>query len=288
LNIEVEEVKISVLLDDYAGYETSFLAQHGLSIHVKVKLTNQNVFNILVDVGQQAEPIIYNAEKLGIELSDLDAILLTHCHYDHTGGLRGIIDRARKSVIIAHPLIFRKHYILKPKIRYVGIPLNASKIELEKLNVNLLLTREPVEIASGVYITGEVDRIDKPKLIEGLVYEENGRLIQDQMLDDISLIIKLKDKGVIITGCSHAGITNIVRCARKIIGLEKFIVIGGLHLISMENNEIEEIIDKLSSFGVEELYVGHCTGWKAIALMWRSKKFKEVQVLHSGKVMTIK
>ncbi|RLE53034.1 MAG: MBL fold metallo-hydrolase [Candidatus Methanomethylicota archaeon] len=282
----VEQAIITILIDDYAGYETQFLAQHGLSIHVKAKLSNGDEFNMLVDVGQQADPIIRNAEKLGIELANLDAILLTHCHYDHTGGLREIVEKARNATIIAHSQIFRKHYILKPKIRYVGVPYNARISELEKIGVKILLTNSPVEIAEGVFVSGEVERIKKPKLIESLVYEENGKLIQDQMLDDMSLIIKLKDKCAVITGCSHAEITNIVKHSQKVAGAKVTTIIGGLHLIDKSEDEVKEIVKELNELKIENAYVGHCTGWRAIATMWREAKFK-VEVLHSGKKITL-
>ncbi|MEA1964365.1 MAG: MBL fold metallo-hydrolase, partial [Candidatus Aerophobetes bacterium] len=106
---KAESVKIYTLLEDYAGYETSFYAQHGISFLIDVK--NKSLSKrILFDVGQSATPILHNMELLGINPNTIDMIFLSHCHYDHTGGLVEILKSVKEGVpIVAHPDIFRPH-----------------------------------------------------------------------------------------------------------------------------------------------------------------------------------
>ena len=211
--------------------------------------------------------------SIGIIPSVIDAIVLTHCHYDHTQGVARLLGKiGKKDVqVVAHPNIFRLHFITEPYPRYVGImPLDA-KVEIEKVGGNLSLTKDPLVIMPGVMTTGEVRRqTEFEKVTVAVKTIENGIVVDDLMLDDISVVANVKDKGlVIITGCSHAGIINIVNQAIDVTGSSRVDgIIGGLHLVEASDAVIKRTVDEFSKLHVAWISAGHCTGFRAQAELY--------------------
>ena len=275
-------MKIFVLLDDYSGYESPFYAQHGASYLIQI-----NGKNILFDTGQEGAPILHNMSLLSIDPCNIDFIFLSHCHYDHTGGLLDIIMKIGKKIpLIAHPHIFRRNFVMDPYLREVGILYSRENIEQYTY---LYLTKSPIMISKNVYSTGEIaDRLDFEKnRLKLFTINKDGELEIDDMIDDISLAIKTESGLVVISGCSHAGIASIVRHSMKITGVDKVrAVVGGFHLINADANKVNETIKWFDKLKVEEIYTGHCTGLKAEAIM--QKHFgNRFHKLHSGMVIEL-
>ena len=281
----LDSLKITVLAEDSVLYESPYLGQHGVSFLLE-GVSGGNIQRILVDVGQNSEALLSNMGILGISPSVVDAIVLTHCHYDHTQGVaRMLREIGKKDVrVIAHPSIFRLHFVTQPYPRYVGIMPGDSKVEIEKAGGSLSLTKDPLVIMPGIVTTGEVKRrTEFEEASIGLKTIENGTVVDDLMLDDISVIANVKDKGlVIVTGCSHAGIINIANQAIEVAGGNKIEgIIGGLHLVEASDTVIRRTVEELSKLNVAWISAGHCTGFKAQVELYLA--FKErFSPLHTG------
>jgi len=220
---------------------------------------------VLVDTGLSPGPLLNNMGILGIDPKSIDSIFLTHCHYDHTGGLGGLLEKTREDVpIVAHPSVFRRCYVKKPSLRFIGIPERSGRDVIEARGGRLVLRSGAYEFMPGVVTTGEVERRTSYEPLENVFNDVDGELVQDPELDDMSLVVNVRDRGlVILAGCSHAGIVNIMMQARRMTGVEKIhAVIGGFHLRVAGDEQLSKTIDELSK--ADAVSAGHCTGFKAL------------------------
>jgi len=263
----LDSLRVTVLAEDSVLYESAYLGQHGVSFLLE-GVSGGNTKRILVDVGQNSDALLYNMRIMGISPSIIDAIVLTHCHYDHTQGIVRILREIGKEdvCVVAHPSIFRLHFVTEPYSRHVGIMPGDSKVEIEKAGGKLSLSKDPFTIMPGITTTGEVKRqTDFEEVGIALKTIENGTVVDDSMLDDISVIANVKDKGlIIVTGCSHAGIVNIANQAKEVTGCNKIeAIIGGLHLVEASDTVIKRTVEELYKLNVSWISAGHCTGFKA-------------------------
>lgn len=222
-----------------------------------------------MDAGQSALPILHNMKLLDIDPASIDAVVLSHCHYDHTEGLVDTLKAiGRKNIpVIAHPGIFRPNYIFNPFIRNIGVMKENGSKAIEDAGGLLVLVDEPFEIMPGVIATGVVPRKrDFEKQGIGTYNIEDGKVSPDEIIDDLSLAVKVKGKGLaIISGCSHAGIINIIEWSREISMEPKVgVVIGGFHLIEASQDRIEKTAQALKTLNVGRVITGHCTGLAAL------------------------
>lgn len=240
------------------------LAEWGLSI-----LVETDEVNILVDTGQSISAS-HNADVLGIDLSKIDKIVLTHGHYDHTGGLRQILHRMRKKVeIIAHPNIWVAKYSRREgqEDKYTGIPFHRQT--LESLGARFNLTAKPTRITSNIMTTGEVPMVTKFEEVDAYLFVKKGAGWEhDKLVDDQALIINTEQGLVVILGCAHRGVINTLYYAQQLTGVKQIhMVVGGCHLTRASEERIRLTIAALRELDVQRLGLSHCTGLPAASLM---------------------
>ncbi len=244
-------------------------AEHGFSLLVRV-FSSENMCTILFDTGVSSNGVIMNAKRMGIDLSEVSYVVLSHGHYDHFGGLQAIVEAVNKIdlPIIAHKDMVKRRGTasLKGDIReYPPFP-NLKQITPAKI-VN---TKKPHLIANDfACITGEIPRkVDFEKgFMQNRIYSENSWQPDPFVLDERALVVNIKGKGlVIISGCAHAGIINTIQYAQQITGTAKVCaVMGGFHLAGKEfEKRIGPTIEEFKQINPKLIVPSHCTGWRAL------------------------
>lgn len=263
----LDSLSITVLIEDYAGYDSGFLAQHGVSFFVEARKDGSKL-NLLFDTGQSAAPLINNMARLKIDPIAIDLIILSHCHYDHTGGLPGILEAvgSERVPVIAHPELFRQHFGEKPVFSTFGLMPDVNESSIKEAGGDLILSTEPLALMDGVMTSGEIKsrvEIEQTSTLQAFTIKE-GCKVPDTMADDLSLFFKTTAGLVILTGCSHAGILSITAAARAITGMQEVAaIIGGFHLIGASPERISQTAETFAQLQNLHLYTGHCTGFKA-------------------------
>ena len=286
----MESLEVTVLIDDYAGYDSGLLGQHGVAFLLEARI-DRGQKTILFDTGQSAAPVLQNMKSLGKNPGSIDMVVLSHCHFDHTGGLAGILETTERSRIpvIAHPSIYRSNFTVKPSLRPVGMSPENSRETIRRNGGELILTEEPLPLMPGAVTTGEIKErasFEKTPTLS-LLTIENGKMVSDPMADDLSLVFILPQGLVIVTGCSHAGITGIIDTAVHLTGIDHVnALIGGFHLIDADENRISSTVDALMDMNIDKIYTGHCTGLKAEAKMLQ-RLGESFHKLHTGMKITI-
>jgi len=268
------EVRITTLSENTANY--GYLAEWGLSILVEVNETR-----ILMDTGLSFSAV-HNAQLMGIDLSTIDCIVLSHGHADHTGGLREVLKIRGEVEVIAHPNIWAAKHAQRNKegVQYNGIPF--LREELESRGARFKLVREPVHITKQVMTTGEIPMFSGYEEIENnLFVKETGKLYPDPLADDLALIIDTDFGLVVILGCAHRGIINTVRHAQNLTGKKLvYAVMGGTHLFRASEERLEKTIVDLKEIGLQRLGVSHCTGFRASARL--AQEFQDIFFMNNA------
>ena len=277
-------VTVYVLADDLAGLNNPFIAQHGASYWLSLDYRGKKI-SILFDTGAYPGPIVENITRFGLDPHTIDYVILSHNHYDHTGGLLGVLERIDHVVpVIAPSSLARTSINVGRRLRIINAPYFPAKFldEIIARKGYPLLIDEPVKIADGVWTTGVFDHCS---VNNESFFIDNGRLVPDMLCDEIALVIDLGEHGLVVTGCAHPGIDRIVEKASTIIGKRIKYVLGGLHMVDLEEHRVRETAEKLMKHGVEKIYPGHCTGLEAEYIL--KKTYGEnCQVLRVGMNIT--
>ena len=216
----ITKLKNITLITVYDNYLSNPALQTGHGFGCLIKTNNKT---LLFDTGADSETLLGNMEKLNININKIDTVILSHEHYDHIGGMSGFLEKNNKIGI----------YIPK------SFP-QSFKEEFKTTNASVVDVYNPAEISSGVYSTGEL---------------ETNIGIKEQ-----SLIIVTEKGLVIITGCSHPGIVNIVEKAKDLTGENIYLVLGGFHLSGASDFRLIGIINDFRRLGVEKVAPCHCSG----------------------------
>jgi 7,8-dihydropterin-6-yl-methyl-4-(beta-D-ribofuranosyl)aminobenzene 5'-phosphate synthase len=260
-------LSVRIVAEDSVMYESPYWGQHGISLYITAVKAGSTK-HILMDVGQSHEALLHNMTVMNIDPASIDAIILSHCHYDHTQGLSEVLKAIGKSdlPVIAHPEIFKLNFIDAPYLRHVGVMAGDSEENLKKNGASLFLTPDPVQLLPGLMTTGYVTRQTDFEEVGIALKTINAKneLVSDPMNDDISILAAVNKGLVVLSGCSHAGIVNITKQAIAMNGIHDVAaIIGGLHLVEAPMDRIEKTVDALHSMVKGSIYAGHCTGFNA-------------------------
>jgi len=253
-------ITITTLSENTANY--GCLGEWGLSI-----LIEADNRKILLDTGLSISTA-HNARQMGVDLSEIDCIVLSHGHADHTGGLKDVLEIKGAVDVIGHPDVWATKYTRRKEQeapKYIGIPY--PRAELESLGAHFILSRDPVKISDTITTTGEIPMLTEYETIENNLFVKTGGIFQpDPLADDLALVIDTEFGLVVILGCAHRGIVNTLRHAQKLTGKELvYAAIGGTHLFRASDERIDRTISDLKDMGVQKLGVSHCTGFHAAA-----------------------
>jgi 7,8-dihydropterin-6-yl-methyl-4-(beta-D-ribofuranosyl)aminobenzene 5'-phosphate synthase len=259
------KTRIIILSDNSAGTSNT-RAEHGLAFWVE---TGDHC--LLFDTGQGLV-LEDNAQALDVDLDAVDTVVLSHGHYDHTGGLPVVVHRAEADLrVFAHPDAFRPKYKRATSgTRYIGIP-PASLEALSGLKYPTADTRSAMEVVPGIWVTGEIPRSHPEEAAtEGFCTDPEG-LHDDPLLDDQALFIDAPQGTVVLLGCTHAGLINTLdHISRLTQGRPIHAVLGGTHLRSATHSRIDWTLDELKYFNLQRLAAIHCTGDQATAALWNA------------------
>lgn len=259
----LQEATINILAEDSIIFDTPFMGRFGLSMLLELK-TESLEKHIIYDTNSAAAPILHNLNIMSKSLDMVTTIFLSHCHYDHTDGLTGILEAIGHPIpVIAHPEIFRPCFEINPDgIRHIGI-VGQSREDLEQKGAVFTLTQAPLNLMTGVTTSGEIERVTEFEVLEDLYTIVDGEVIQDHERDDAAVILNFEEGLVIITGCCHAGVVNTMMHAKKITGVDKIhAVVGGLHFMDASEEKIEKSIEALHE--ADWVFAGHCTGFDGL------------------------
>jgi 7,8-dihydropterin-6-yl-methyl-4-(beta-D-ribofuranosyl)aminobenzene 5'-phosphate synthase len=287
----IRTLKITTLAENVAS---ACLGQWGLSFLLELVDAKDDRRKVIFDSGMNKQALLYNVKKLKVDLSDVDCIVLSHGHLDHTAATVEFVKAAGGVKVYAHPHAFcpRFYQGKTGRRRQLSIPKGERQEDIERAGGKVLLSTEPKEVVPGVWTTGQIKRETSFEralpLSEGekLIIVVNSEEITDQILDDQSLWMNVDGTGPFaITGCAHAGPVNTLLHVQR-AGHFKNIhgLVGGTHLVGRSEEYLTQTIQELKKFGLRLISPCHCTGFKAQVKLWQA--FPEAFVTNfSGRVI---
>lgn len=256
-------LKVHILTDDRVR-KRGLLAEHGLSLWIE-----KDDKSILFDTGQSSV-FFHNAKNMGINLETADYIVISHGHYDHSGGLGYFPYKNEAPTIYAHPDVVFKKFASTDKdepSKDVGIPFDIS--DFEWLNNKIFYTRQPLEIEQGILLSGEIPCSNNFEEVPQCFFiEKDGRVTHDMMLDEQMLIIEDNNELAIFLGCSHPGIINSIKYAKKLLPDKNIkLLVAGMHLENVSSKRLQTTIQHLLDMNIQKVIPLHCTGFRAMCEM---------------------
>lgn len=255
--------------------------KHGLSLYIETRK-----HKVLFDVGPN-DLFLRNAETLGVDLADIDMVIISHGHVDHCGGLRYFLKNNEKAKVYIRPQALQKHYV-----KVFGIPFYAGVDRKLVYDDRFVLCGERQTIDEEITLFSDVNgEFPLPKSDGNLYAEKDGHIAADSFDHEQNLLVSTDDERILFCGCAHAGIVNIVRAAKDVTGEYPTTVIGGFHLYEpmkrrYENTEyIDGVAMALEASGAS-YYTCHCTGERAYRAM-RFRLGDRLAYLRAGTVLSL-
>lgn len=270
-------ISITCVVDNEVAFGSPFRGEHGLAFFIRTPDAA-----VLFDTGQSPQVLAHNLEAAGIRLEQVTHLVLSHGHYDHTGGLPHVLSKMDRPALIAAPGVFEnkfsgRHEPPKP----IGLPIPREELAHK---TRLTLRDQPSPIGRFVTVTGVIPRETDFETVDAkLLHEERGRIEPDPLHDDQSLVLDTEKGLVAVLGCCHAGLINTLRQVRRISPRPITAVLGGSHLQPAGSAQIAATIAALRTefASIETFRLNHCTGWKALMAL-RDAFGEKVQPFTAG------
>lgn len=258
--------RITILCENSVSRPGELIGEHGFAALVEAPATS-----VLFDTGQ-GFGLIRNAQEIGRDLQQISALVLSHGHSDHTGGLPLLLEHLQRPLpVLAHPDLFAERY-WRSEFEQRSIGITLSRPELEARGASFSLTDSFTEICTDLYCSGEVPRYTPfekgdPHLV---IPDGCGGFLMDPLRDDFSVALRTKKGLVILLGCAHAGVVNIVEHFKKMTGEERiYALIGGTHLGPASEIQFQETIAALKRYSISRIGLSHCTGLNRAAQLYQ-------------------
>lgn len=257
------ELRITTLIENMPDDEGKLIAEHGLSLHIEF-----DGKRILFDTGQTGD-FVQNAEHLGIDLKALDDIMISHGHYDHSGGVMTLLSEMEKQIpfYVGEGFFTPKYkHLSDGTYRYNGNPFAKQELPEQKIDLHMV-TEDITRLSDKIIlfknfpaVSGFEHKNEKFVLPEGDTYRV------DAFEEEIALGLRTSKGLVLIVGCSHVGICNILQAVKSRVDEPIYAVLGGTHLMEADEERLEKTMEIFRKFGVQWVAVSHCTGEQGIAL----------------------
>ena len=270
-------ISITVLVDDEA--REGLNPEHGLSLWIE---TGEK--HILFDTGQ-GNVLVENARRLGVPLEKTDIVVLSHGHYDHTGGVPKALRLAPKMHLVLHPEAAIERYSLprRKPAKPIGMPAPSRSIIDRTLDANITWVLEPTALVSNIWVTGPIPRETPFEDVGGPFFLDPRGERNDPIVDDQALWIISREGLIVCLGCAHAGLVNTVNHVRRLSGnIPLRAVIGGFHLLHADDQRMHQTVEALEALSPGILVPCHCTGKRPIEIF--KDRFKDVKACFAGAV----
>ncbi len=252
-------IRITTLVEN-VSHDSRLAAEHGLAFWIET-----GSGNVLFDTGQ-GKALFSNAQSLGINLEQTAAVVLSHGHYDHTGGLGKLLQTAHRVKVYAHPAAFQPKTARDGAGRFYSIGMPFSDPEaVRKQTEELIWTEQALAVGHGLRVTGTIPRVTEFENYPDTRFflDEVGRQ-PDSLIDDQALFFEAAQGVVVLLGCAHAGVINTLKHISQLTGYKPiYTVMGGMHLGDAAPGRIASTIKALREFDIKRLGPAHCTGREA-------------------------
>jgi len=300
---EVDRLVVTIITDNYfdairpdvpigkryrGGPGASIHGDHGISFYIETHL-NHRSYGLMFDYGPDPYVLLNNMKLLKIDVKKVKSFILSHGHFDHWGGLLGLLEENKDKLKRTTPLYvghetFARRYSINPKTSEKTDLKQLKRQEIERFGViNIVEITEPTEAIAGLWLTGNIERTTAYEKGAPSLFIKRGKVLeQDLMPGEQAIMAYVKKKGlVVISGCAHAGIVNTVRHVQSITGIEKVhAIIGGFHLVNSEKETIENTIADILAMKPDYVIPTHCTGFEAMVMF--SEKMPKQFILNTA------
>lgn len=246
---------ITALMDNKPTEHKALIAEHGLSLFVEY-----DGQRLLFDCGSGANPQ-YNAHRLGVDLKNLDAVIISHSHYDHAAGFRDLTENGLgSSQLYTGPNFFEPKFA-QNGVRYTNLACGFDRDFLEEYQIRHHEVCGAEEIRPGIWLISGFPRIHAFETIPGrFVRRTSDGFVADDFGDEVCMALEVEDALVVLVGCSHPGILNMMTQVSAVLGKPIRAVFGGTHLVEADTERIDTTVRKLQEMGLQILGLSHCSG----------------------------